>query len=441
MTQTATQADDGYPPTRYAWYVAVILTLGYVFAFADRMVVGLLTPAIQADLQLTDTQVGLFQGLAFAVFYTLFGLPMGWLADRGNRKRVLAVSMVVWSAMTAVCGVTASFGPLFLARVGVGIGEASLNPCATSLLGDYFPVASRSKAFGLYGTATAVGTLLAFTGGGLLLQWLQGLQPLHLPLIGVIKPWQATFILVGLPGLIPALLFALTVREPARRGLRPDAPKQGSMTNFLRTNRTTLICHHVGIGFVMMPVYAYVNWLPSLFQRSYGWAPAKFSITYGIPGSVMGIVGAVGAGMFGAWLKSRGDAVGNLRACAIGCTLSAIGGTITPLMPSGEVAFVVYLFTGGLNNFTTVLGLAAIAEMTPNQMRARVTAIFLLFTGLVSSSVGPLLVGLISDALKGNPGGIGIALSLVSGCVALPGAMLIFVGLKPYRASVARIAG
>jgi MFS family permease len=436
-------ADDEthYPPPSYAWYVAVVLTLGYIFAFMDRIIVGMLTPAIQADLGLNDTQAGLLQGLAFALFFTLFGLPLGWMADRGSRKRILAVGMTVWSVMTSVCGLMTSFWPLFLARIGVGIGEASLNPCATSLLGDYFPPRTRPRAFGLYGTATALGTILSFTGAGLLYAWLQKQHGLALPLLGPVAPWQATFVLVGLPGLIPALLFMLTVKEPARRGsIRAPGAPPARLFAFLRENRTTLLCHHVGISAVLLPVYAYVNWLPSFFQRSYGWAPAKFSIAFGLPGGVLGFIGALGAGLFGAWLKGRGDAIGTMRACAIGCGLSALGGTLTPFMPTGELAFGLYLLVGGFNNFTTVLGLAAIAEMTPNEMRARVTAIFIVCTGLVSSTLGPLLVGVVSDAFAGNPNGLAYGLAVVSGAIALPGAGLIALGWKPYRASLARVA-
>jgi MFS family permease len=439
---TSRSDESQYPSPTYAWYVAVILTVGYIFAFMDRIIIGMLAPAITADLKLTDTQAGLLQGLAFALFYTLFGLPLGLLADRGNRKRILAIGMTVWSAMTSLCGLAGSFWPLFMARIGVGIGEATLNPCSTSLLGDYFPARTRTKAFGLFVSATAIGTVLSFTGGGLLYNWLASRPPLELPFFGPLKPWQATFFIVGLPGLIPAVLLMLTVREPKRIGSVALAPpaSAANLSAFLRANAATLICHHVGISLVLVSVYAYVAWLPTLFQRTYGWAPADFSIKYGIPGGVLGVLGAVSAGLLAAWLKSRGDTIGTMRACAIGCTLSAIGSIVTPIMPNGEWAFVAYLITGGFNNYTSTLGLAAIAEIAPNEMRARVTAIYVVCTGLISSTLGPLLVGVISDRMAGDPSGVATGLVVVSAFLALPGALLIAFGWKPYRASLERAA-
>jgi MFS family permease len=414
--------------------------LSYVVAFADRVVIGLMTPAIKSDLGLSDTQMSLLQGLAFALCYTLCGLPIGWLADRTNRTRLLAAGMATWSTMTALCGFSSAFGTLFLARMGVGVGEATLTPCSTSLLGDCFPPHRRSPAFGLFAAAPAIGTFLAFTGGGLVYAWLETAGGIALPLLGHLQPWQGTFVALGVPGLIVSALLVLTVREPRRIGMRPtDATHPGPSSGaYFRTNATTLVCHHVGISMVLMAVYGYVAWLPSLFQRSYGWSAAQFGIAFGLPGGLCGLVGALVAGYAGSWWRRGRTESRLLHACAIGGALSAIGGVLTPLMPSGATALAAYLATTLFNNSANVLGLAAIAEMAPNQFRGRVTGTYVVCTGLVASTLGPLIVGAVSDAFSPDPLGVGYGLMLVAGVIALPGAGLIALGCGPYRASVAR---
>lgn len=438
---TAGPDETRYPDFGYAWYVACILMLSYVVAFADRVVIGLLTPAIKADLGLTDTQMSLLQGLAFALCYTLCGLPIGWLADRTNRTRLLSAGMALWSTMTAVCGLTSTFGPLFLARMSVGIGEATLTPCSTSLLGDYFPPRIRSRAFGLFASAPAIGTFVAFTGGGLIYTWLEREGGIAIGPLGHLQAWQGTFIVLGLPGVVISALLALTVREPLRIGMpRADSVEPIPTGNtYFRTNAVTLLCHHFGISLIMMAIYAYVAWLPSLFQRSYGWTTAEFGLAFGLPGGVLGFVGALAAGYAGSWWRKRGNENSLLHACAIGGALSAIGGVLTPLMPTGSTALAAYLVTTLFNNSANVLGLAAIVELAPNHVRGRVTATYVLCTGLLASTLGPLIVGAASDAYSPDPSGVRYGLMLVAGLVALPGALLIALGSKPYRASVARV--
>ena len=279
-----------YPRPAYAWYCLGVICFGYLFGFMDRIIVGLLTPAIQKDIGLTDTQMGVIQGLAFAVFYTLFGLPIGRAADRRSRKWLLAAGTTLWSLMTAGAGLGRSFGGLFFMRAGVGVGEATLNPCATSLIGDFFRPESRAKAFGLYTMSTALGTGVTYLGGGLVIGFIGGPtggNTFNMPVVGEIPAWQAVFILIGLAGLVPALLMALTIREPARRDLARDGAAQPSWAEtraFLRQNRTTLLCHHFGVAFIVMAVYGWVNWLPTLFVRLHHWTIPQFSIWYGIFG-------------------------------------------------------------------------------------------------------------------------------------------------------------
>jgi MFS family permease len=438
------EAEAGYPRPAYAWYVVAVIFLANAFGFVDRIVVSILTPAIQAEFDLSDSQAGLLQGMAFALFYTLFGLPMGWLADRWNRKRLLSIGVTVWSVMTASCGTMAGFGSLFLARMGVGIGEATLNPCAVSLIGDYFPSRTRARAFGVYVMGTTAGTAFTYLFGGFLLDALAARGGLDLPVLGHLEPWQAMFVLVGAPGLIPAALLLLSVREPPRREIAMADRAGASMADirtFVRQNRMTLLCHHLGITLVVMTVYGFVNWMPTFFLRVHGWQPQQFAQTYGFYALFAGVFSAVSSGWLATWFKDRGYADGTLRACVIGCAgCVLIGGVTAPLMPDPSLSLLAFIITAIFANYPSVLGLTSIAEIVPNQMRGTVTAVYTMMIGLVSSGLGPFAVGLLTDHVFGDRAAIGQSIVALSVLAGVPGVLLLAFGLRFYRASLARAA-
>src|SRR6185503_17082308 len=223
------------PKMGYAWYVVLILMACYTLSFIDRQILSLLVAPIKQDLGISDTRVGLLQGLAFAVLYTALGLPMGRIADRRSRRNLIAVGVFFWSLMTALCSVARSFGSLFLARVGVGVGEATLGPSAFSLISDYFPKERLGTALSVYSAGIFVGAGLANIVGGIVTQAASNLQPVDLPILGTIAPWRFTFLIVGIPGLLVGLL-VYTIREPLRKNLLRTADGQVS---------------HLGIGEVL----------------------------------------------------------------------------------------------------------------------------------------------------------------------------------------------
>ncbi|MBL8631225.1 MAG: MFS transporter, partial [Rhodospirillaceae bacterium] len=208
-----------YPPESYAWYVVGVLVLAYTVSYIDRTILTLMVKPIRETLQISDVQISLLHGLAFAIFYTVLGVPIGWLADRVNRTKVIAVGIFVWSLMTAACGLSRSFWQMFMARVGVGVGEAALSPAAYSLLNDYFKADRRTLAISIYATGVYIGSGLALiVGGGVI-----AVTPsLELPFVGHMEPWQVVFLAVGLPGLVVAVLMK-TVKEPLRRGVLKNA--------------------------------------------------------------------------------------------------------------------------------------------------------------------------------------------------------------------------
>ncbi len=434
-----------FPKPAYAWYCLGLICFAYLFGFMDRIIVGLLTPAIQADVGLSDSQMGIIQGLAFAVFYTLFGLPLGRAADLTSRKWLLTAGTTVWSLMTSAAGLVRSFGGLFLTRCGVGIGEATLNPCATSLIGDYFRPESRAKAFGIYTMATALGTGITYLAGGALLGFVgvgTGGSTFRMPVLGEIPAWQAVFIIIGLAGLTPALLMALTMREPARQDLAGGTGERASWAEtlaFLKQNRTTLVCHHFGVAFIVMAVYGWVNWMPAFFVRIHDWPVSKFSVYYGIFGGITGIISAVSSGYVANALKARGLVDGTMRTVLIGGIGLAVCTSAAPLMPSPALALAAYVTGGLFANYSPAQALTAIAEITPNQLRGFVTSIYILVIGIGGAGLGPFAMGWVTDNVYGDPLKIHYSMSLVTFVMGALGVALISYGLKAYRGSLSRV--
>src|SRR5215475_4822666 len=212
---------------KYAWYVVFVLMVCYTLSFIDRQILGMLVDPIKRDFEISDTSVGLLQGLAFVAFYTIMGLPVGWLVDRYSRRTIIAVGVFFWSLMTAVCAMAGNFWALFAARTGVGVGEATLAPSAMSMTSDYFPKERLGGALSVYAMGIFIGSGLALIVGGEVVARVSGMPEVGVPIIGQIASWRLTFLIVGLPGLLVALL-VYTVREPLRRNLLRTGSGQAS---------------------------------------------------------------------------------------------------------------------------------------------------------------------------------------------------------------------
>ena len=248
----------------YGWLTVGLLTIAYIFSFIDRYVLGLLIEPIKADLGLTDTQIGLLLGPAFAIFYATMGLPLGWLADRKNRVKIVAVGIAVWSIATAASGLARNFTHLFIARMSIGVGEATLSPCAMSIISDSFPPEKRSRPIAVYTMALSVGAGFASLLGAGVLTWAKSGGSITLPWVGELVPWQATFFIVGLPGLVLSVLFFL-LREPARSG--GPSVVGGSLPDMLR---------HVLARWRMYGGFVSVFCFMTIVAYSQGWGAALF---------------------------------------------------------------------------------------------------------------------------------------------------------------------
>ncbi len=391
-----------YEPRKAAWVLA-LLTLVYVFNFIDRQIVGILAIPIKADLGLTDTQLGLMGGLAFAVLYSVVGIPIAWLADRANRKAIITVALVAWSAMTAVCGLAQNFVQLLLARIGVGIGEGGGVAPAYSLISDYFPPRLRGRALAAYSFGIPIGGALGIALGG----W-----------VASVLDWRAAFIVVGLAGVLLAPVVALTIREPERGRFDPprESIRHPAFRDVLRTLSARPSFWYMAFGAATASTIGYgmFFWLPSFFIRSFGVSLLDASLYYAGGLLVGGIVGLWAGG----WLADRLGAAnrrfyaivpGAAFLAAMPCYALAIGSDSLMLC----VAMLVLPNALGVVWFGPVL--AAIQQLVPVEMRATASAVFMFINNLLGLGLGTLGIGALSDALTREYGGEALRVSILAG--------------------------
>lgn len=433
--------DGDWPNPVYSWYVVAILMLAYTNSFIDRQILNLLIEPIRSDLEVSDTQVSLLAGFAFAIFYTLMGVPIARLADQKNRKVIIVTGVAVWSAMTALCGAARNFWQLFLARVGVGVGEATLSPAAFSIMADYFPKHKLARAFSVYSMGVYLGAGLALIIGGAVISLVKDADAISLPIIGEILPWQITFFYVGLLGL-PIVLLLLTVREPVRRGLKAaGVPQEGNASSlpvllaFLRINKATVILHFLAFSAIGIGIIGFMTWTPTLFIRTWGWEASTIGFAYGLIMLVLGTAGVYSGGFFADWLEQRGRKDAILRAACYAGIVTVPFAVATPLMPTAELALIGLGITSFLLAFPQGLPAAALQVITPNPLRAQMTALYFLVGNLVALGFGPTLVALITDYGFGDPMKLRYSMAVVSATMIPLGALLAYLSLKPYRAS------
>lgn len=427
--------------SRYAWYVVGVLLLLNVSSFIDRQVMALLADPIKADLGLTDTQVGLLLGPAFAATFALSGLFIGRLVDRGNRTAIIAWGVAAWSVMCAACGVANTFGQLFAARFGVGIGEATLSPSANSMIADYFPPEKLATAMSLYTSGVFIGAGLAYLIGGLVLEAVSNAAPWQLPVFGEVRPWQRVFILVGVPGLLLSLL-TLTIQEPRRR-LSSQSSTRAATTReviswFGRHGRAFWT---FGIG---VAVYATVNfgtafWFPAFFQRTHGWSYGKVGLIMGSATLVFGVVGVIAGGRLADWLKLRGRSDGNLIVLIVSAIVSILAGLPLYLTSSEPVLITALVVTNIAAASPFGAAAAAMQEMSPSNMRGQAAAFLGLLLNFVGLSLGPTAVGLLNDRIFRDPAKVALSLLVMTLVGRTVAALSISAGLEAHRRVVSEV--
>lgn len=409
-------------------YALGLLVVVYTFNFIDRQILAILLEPIQAEFGVGDTVLGFLAGTAFALFYATLGIPISLLADRWNRRNLIAVSLALWSGMTALSGVAANIVQLALARIGVGIGEAGCSPAAHSMIADYYPPEQRSSAMGIYTLGISAGIMIAFLTGG----WVA-------ENIG----WRAAFLIVGLPGVALAVLFRLTVSEPPRgmseaRDDSAERPGILDVARFLLARRSFLFLS-LGAGTASFAGYAVANFFPLFLARSHGMSPATIGVYLGL---VLGIAGGLGfAG--GGWMADRlarrsqrfallGVAAAMLVSAAINAPvlLAAERSTVLALFGIAVITSNVYLAT----TFAQVQGLVDL------RMRGVASALMLFILNIVGLGLGPQTAGILSDLLRETAGAESMRYALLAiTSVAYPAsALCYFIASRSIDADLGR---
>ncbi|MEC4592160.1 MFS transporter [Nitrospirillum amazonense] len=426
------------------WYMVILLTAAQVVSYIDRFLPSLLIAPIKTDLGLSDFQVGLLLGPAFGVFYVLMGLPMGWMADRFSRRGILAAGITIWCCMTAAASLARGFPALFAARLGVGLGEAAIAPCAVSLVSDRFPRQRRARALSVFMSGTFLGAGIAFLLGGPLVHAIAGLPVMTVPLLGELRAWQLSFLIVGLPGLVLALLM-FTFAEPERqdRAVDADSGLQGGQASIAQALRFILKRWRTfGVLFVgsaaCVTMGSLAFWNATLFQRSFGWNVRDMGIATGI---LFLTGGPLGTGL-GIWLTNRWIRLGRkdatLRALLVGLLIAVPGFAAYPMMPSAPLAIAALFFAFVGQAMAAAAGPASLTLIAPGQIKSQATAVYYLVISISGQLIGPPPVGWMTD-LFGDPARLGWAMSIEALVIGVTALTVLSLGMPAYRAGVVAV--
>lgn len=384
-------------------YVLAVLLIVYTFNLVDRQILAILIEPVKRDLQLSDTHIGFLTGVAFALFYAVLGVPISRIADRGNRRNLLGVSLALWSAMTALSGLTQNVWQLALARMGVGIGEAGCNPAAHSMLADLFGREERSTAMGIYALGIPFGIFLGLLVGG----WLNALYG-----------WRITLMAVGLPGLLLAVAVRYTIAEPVRGAADAvddagAAPALRQVVRFLAARRAFV---HLAAGCAITTLVGgcMSMWTPSFLARAFGMGTADIGLWLGL---IAGIPGGIGI-FLGGWLSDRAgarDARWRLWTVSIALSLAVPFAVAAYFAKSGQSALWLLVLPFLLGNFFQATTFAQTQALVGVRMRATAAAILFLVLNLAGYGLGPQLVGVLSDMLASQSGdrALGNALAMI----------------------------
>lgn len=423
---------------RYPYYVLGVLWAVALFRLIDLQIIAVLLESIRTEMGFTDTQLGLLSGFAFGLFYAVLGIPIAWLADRYSRKSILSICLALWSVMTALCGAAVGYVSFFLARMGVGVGEAGGYPPSTSLLSDYFPPHRRGFAFAVLGSAIPVGVFVAFIVGGL---------------INEHYGWRAAYFAVGIPGVLLALLVALTVREPQRGASERSVTVGGTKEPFVDTVRSLLgnraYCWVVaGAAFHMMAATGSGIWVPSVFVRVHGMGSAEVGTWMGVMYGAGGLAGTLLGGVLADSLSKRyGDTRCFMRVCSVSMLCLLPFATVAFTTSSLTLALVAHSFVIVLMHMNVGPTLALVQNLVGVQRRSMSQAINVLASNLIGLSLGPLIVGFLSDRLTPVYGsaalGYAVVFIYVSGYLPAAAAFLRAerAGERGVRASAPAAAG
>jgi MFS family permease len=431
------QADDvtEWPAPARAWSVVGLFCVTAILSYTDRQILGLLVDPIRADLHISDTQVGVLQGIAFAIVYSFAGLPLGRLADLVERRTVILCGIALWSVGTLLCGYAGSFGMLFAGRIVVGIGEAALAPAAMSMIADMFPTARRGTAIGLFAMGMVIGGGAAISIGGAVLGLAAHGGFADVPLIGTLAPWRTVLVLLAMSG-VPLLLLLALVREPARRRTAVETSETSdglrAILAQLALVRGALIPLVLGCALMSVGDFAMMSWAPALLSRRYLLSPEAIGFALGLPIVFAGGLASLGGGAISDRLALRRGPAGRLLLAGCSATI-ALPFALIAVTASAHQAIACVALWILFSTVAGIVGMTAIQEIVPNRARG-LSASFISFGNIMLGlGGGATLTGVVTDHVFADPLAVGRSLTLVvmpGGIVAI---LLFFLASRAAR--------
>lgn len=427
-----------YPSPPMAWLTVAVLFLLYILSLTDRNIMALMVGPIKRDLGLSDLQISLLQGPAFAILFCLCAIPLGMALDRYSRRVVLYLSVTLWSIAAACCGLSGSFAALAVARAGVGAGESGFGTGSYSIVGDSFPPHRVSLAMSVFIMGGVMGAGIVFLLGGPIVAAAMKAGPTVWPVFGLLQPWQQVFIMTGAPGIVLALL-VFVFREPPRRKSVSGGAGYGEAWQFLRQHKPLTIATFVGFGLAYAVTIGFQLWTPAYLARIHDWQPGRI-------GPVIGVAQIAAAAMIPVhgWIVDRLYRGGRKDAHLFWCLF-----TVLAAAPFGIAAFLVtspwatiacYWCFMALILSTASMGPATVQVVTPQHLRGRVSALYVLVSGLIAMAGGPAFIGIVTDLVMGDEMKVGYSLIASVLCVLLPAALLFALGRASMRRAHAALA-
>jgi MFS family permease len=429
-------ADQGYPTPAMGWLTVAILFVLYILSLTDRNIMALMVGPIKADLGLSDLQISLLQGPAFAFLFCLCAIPLGMALDRFSRRVVLFLSIIAWSLAALSCGLATSFLMLAIARAAVGAGESGFGTGSYSIVGDSFPPHKVALAMSVFIMGGVMGAGIVFLIGGPIVATVMKGGPSAWPVLGLLQPWQEVFILTGTPGLIMAFAVFL-FREPPRRKLKTAGDAgYGEALAFMGRHKPLFVANFIGFGLAYAATIGFQLWTPTYLVRIHGWGPAQI-------GPVIGITQIAAAAMMPVhgWvidaLYRRGRKDAHLFWCMLTVLLAAPAGIAAFLVGNPWMTIGFYWLFMTLILSTASAGPAIAQVVAPPHLRGRISAIYVLASGLIAMAGGPAFVGFVTTKILGDEKMVGRSLIISVFCVLLPAVLLFAYGRASMRRAVA----
>ena len=420
--------------TATIWYMVIVLCVAIIVSYLDRGVIAVVVPFLKAEFQLSDVEIGLLQGISFSFFFAVASLPVGRLVDHLNRRNIIITGVLVWSVSTMMCGMAGSFWQLFIARAGVGIGEAFLLPAAYSMVADSFTAARRGRAMSILTIATSIGGGSSALLGGILLTVWSGADLIPLPFFGPVATWRAVFLVAGTPGFI-VVMFMLAMREPRRAVRAPD--EQVHVSDFAGhaiRNWRLFVPVYIAFSALFFYSYAIALWSPTVLTRTYGFSPGTAGMAAGSFQLVGSIAGAILAGIIGDIMIARQQQYGRLRLWMIGLVPAVIGALFLA-MPSAHFYLMglgLALFASGL---LTTTSYPALYDMVSPSMRGRSLAFYLFLGNICGLGGGTLAVAFITEHVFLDEQLVYLSVALAGGSAMTISIIMTFLMRRRYEAA------